>query len=339
MAVRERHPRCQRRFNVGPGSADGIRTRPLTADAGRILTVCRCTAAATTETNVPPTGHAVGEGGADRTRMPGRRVKGYYLDRGVNARVRRLSHGAPQAGSRSDQQPGVYAAVDRTSSTSQSPVLNVSHCRGADRRWFPYWHVLGVALAPGKLFDLQIAPDVRPLTSDEQAQDCGNQQQPRLRITMYLLLSTSVSPRVSPAGRLVSEGTRPARAGLPEACRAAGRWPHGSLGWMSRGACQREDPELFFPIAATGPALQQISAAKAVCRRCSVHARCLSYALETMQDGVWGGTTGEERRAMREPSPWCAGLSGGAVNLAITAEPGAIAAHAARRRPGLAGTP
>jgi WhiB family redox-sensing transcriptional regulator len=42
---------------------------------------------------------------------------------------------------------------------------------------------------------------------------------------------------------------------------------------MSRGACPREDPELFFPIAAAGPALQQISAAKTVCSRCTVHAR------------------------------------------------------------------
>ena len=41
----------------------------------------------------------------------------------------------------------------------------------------------------------------------------------------------------------------------------------GAMGWMSRGACQREDPELFFPIAADGPALQQISAAKRVCLR------------------------------------------------------------------------
>jgi hypothetical protein len=64
---------------VGPGSADGIPTRPLTADAGQILTVWRRTAAATTETSVPPTGHAVGAGGADHTGMPGRRVKGYYL--------------------------------------------------------------------------------------------------------------------------------------------------------------------------------------------------------------------------------------------------------------------
>jgi len=78
----------------------------------------------------------------------------------------------------------------------------------------------------------------------------------------------------------------------------------GSSGWMSRGACQGQDPELFFPIAADGPAVQQISAAKAVCGRCAVRVMCLSYALSSAQDGIWGGTTGEERRAMRERHSW-----------------------------------
>lgn len=72
-------------------------------------------------------------------------------------------------------------------------------------------------------------------------------------------------------------------------------------GWMSQGACQGEDPEIFFPIATTGPALDQISAAKAICRRCAVRQPCLSYAAATMQDGIWGGTTRDERRALRGP--------------------------------------
>lgn len=72
----------------------------------------------------------------------------------------------------------------------------------------------------------------------------------------------------------------------------------GSLTWMSRGACQAEDPELFFPIAAQGPAISQIRAARAVCQRCAVAALCLAYALQTSQAGIWGGTTEEERRAM-----------------------------------------
>ena len=72
------------------------------------------------------------------------------------------------------------------------------------------------------------------------------------------------------------------------------------MDWMSRGACQREDPELFFPIAVTGPAVEQISAAKRVCLRCPVRAACLSFGLKTTQEGIWGGTTPDERRAMRK---------------------------------------
>jgi WhiB family redox-sensing transcriptional regulator len=75
-----------------------------------------------------------------------------------------------------------------------------------------------------------------------------------------------------------------------------------SSDWMSRGECQREDPELFFPIAAIGPALHQVNAAKAVCLRCAVRAACLSYGLETRQEGIWGGTTWDERAAMSEPA-------------------------------------
>lgn len=75
-----------------------------------------------------------------------------------------------------------------------------------------------------------------------------------------------------------------------------------SSGWMPRGACRGEDPELFFPVTAAGPALAQVFAAKAVCFRCAVRAACLSYALVTGQAGIWGGTTQEERHAMRRSS-------------------------------------
>jgi WhiB family transcriptional regulator, redox-sensing transcriptional regulator len=73
-----------------------------------------------------------------------------------------------------------------------------------------------------------------------------------------------------------------------------------STAWMFRGACLGEDPELFFPVTATGPALQEISSAKAICGRCAVRVMCLSYALATRQSGVWGGTTGEERDCRAE---------------------------------------
>ena len=72
-----------------------------------------------------------------------------------------------------------------------------------------------------------------------------------------------------------------------------------SAAWMSRGACHGVDPEMFFPIGGTGPALAQISAARAICAGCTVRQPCLHYAAATMQDGIWGGTTAEERRVLR----------------------------------------
>ena len=69
---------------------------------------------------------------------------------------------------------------------------------------------------------------------------------------------------------------------------------------MDRGTCQTAEPELFFPVSATGPATAQVAAAKAVCRGCPVRAECLRYAMQTAQDhGIWGGTTDEERRVAR----------------------------------------
>ncbi|MER8226053.1 WhiB family transcriptional regulator [Streptomyces sp. NPDC094143] len=70
--------------------------------------------------------------------------------------------------------------------------------------------------------------------------------------------------------------------------------------WREAGACTREDPELFFPIGDTGPALLQIEEAKSVCRRCPVLERCASWALEMGEThGVWGGMSEDERRHLR----------------------------------------
>ncbi len=85
---------------------------------------------------------------------------------------------------------------------------------------------------------------------------------------------------------------------VPTAARAA------PAGWASRGACLDSDPDLFFPIAPTGPGLQQIAQAKAVCARCPVRRECLQYALATHQvHGVWGGTSEEERQRLRSRGP------------------------------------
>jgi WhiB family redox-sensing transcriptional regulator len=72
------------------------------------------------------------------------------------------------------------------------------------------------------------------------------------------------------------------------------------MDWRHRAACRDEDPELFFPIGTTGPALLQVDDAKAVCRRCDAVDECLTWAIDSDQDaGVWGGLSEDERRAVR----------------------------------------
>lgn len=72
--------------------------------------------------------------------------------------------------------------------------------------------------------------------------------------------------------------------------------------WRHDAACRDEDPDLFFVIGNTGPALLQIEDAKAVCQRCplAVVDACLAFALRTNQEaGVWGNTSEDERRALK----------------------------------------
>jgi WhiB family redox-sensing transcriptional regulator len=69
--------------------------------------------------------------------------------------------------------------------------------------------------------------------------------------------------------------------------------------WRDSAACRAVDPDLFFPIGNTGPALLQIHEAKRICHSCPVRDECLRWALDTGQSiGVWGGTSEAERRAL-----------------------------------------
>ncbi len=70
--------------------------------------------------------------------------------------------------------------------------------------------------------------------------------------------------------------------------------------WRHLAACRDSDPSLFFPVGRTGMAVEQVAAAKVVCKDCPAQADCLEFALTTNQDsGVWGGTSEEERRHLR----------------------------------------
>jgi WhiB family transcriptional regulator, redox-sensing transcriptional regulator len=71
--------------------------------------------------------------------------------------------------------------------------------------------------------------------------------------------------------------------------------------WRELAACRDSDPDLFFPIGTTGPAVEQIEKARGICGICSVREACLQYALETNQEaGVWGGFAEDERRRLRK---------------------------------------
>ena len=71
--------------------------------------------------------------------------------------------------------------------------------------------------------------------------------------------------------------------------------------WRQKASCRDTDPDLFFPVGTTGTAVDQIEAAKIVCRACEARDECLEFALATNQEsGVWGATSEEERRKLRK---------------------------------------
>ncbi|MEU6998723.1 WhiB family transcriptional regulator [Nonomuraea sp. NPDC046570] len=78
-----------------------------------------------------------------------------------------------------------------------------------------------------------------------------------------------------------------------------------TLRWADRGACRNSDPALFFPLTWDGRTAPHTAVARRVCLGCPVRLPCLEWAVETGEpDGMWGGTTPDERRRIRSaPSP------------------------------------
>lgn len=80
-------------------------------------------------------------------------------------------------------------------------------------------------------------------------------------------------------------------------------------GWHHRAACLDEDPELFFPVGTSPEAVEQTREAKIVCDGCPVRVECLAWALALGEQGVWGGTTDDERAALRAAAARPAGVA------------------------------
>ena len=69
--------------------------------------------------------------------------------------------------------------------------------------------------------------------------------------------------------------------------------------WTRLAVCNQTDPEAFFPEKGGSNA-----AAKAICNRCPVTAKCLEYALANDERfGIWGGMSERERREMKRARP------------------------------------
>jgi WhiB family transcriptional regulator, redox-sensing transcriptional regulator len=67
--------------------------------------------------------------------------------------------------------------------------------------------------------------------------------------------------------------------------------------WRAAGACRSADPDLFFPI---GNGVVAVRKALQICAGCGVRQQCLDFAMQNGEmNGVWGGTTAEERLRAR----------------------------------------
>ena len=66
-------------------------------------------------------------------------------------------------------------------------------------------------------------------------------------------------------------------------------------GWHADALC-REYPTLPW-IPDRGQSLREM---RAVCHRCSIRAECLVAGIDGDEHGIWGGTSGRERRLLRD---------------------------------------
>ncbi|HEY6788014.1 MAG TPA: WhiB family transcriptional regulator [Trebonia sp.] len=93
--------------------------------------------------------------------------------------------------------------------------------------------------------------------------------------------------------------------------------------WRESGACVTADPDLFFPVATGAVAVQQAERARRICAGCHVRRQCLQFAMDFREaDGIWGGTTPEERQHARLDA---AAARRSAARLARRAGPGTAA--------------
>lgn len=72
---------------------------------------------------------------------------------------------------------------------------------------------------------------------------------------------------------------------------------------MTTIPCRTRDPDLWFPIGFSGPSVLQAELAVSLCHSCPIEQACLEQALAIMPAGIWGGTTEQERNAIKAKRP------------------------------------
>jgi WhiB family redox-sensing transcriptional regulator len=70
--------------------------------------------------------------------------------------------------------------------------------------------------------------------------------------------------------------------------------------WRNQANCLQYDPELWWPIGTSGPAVQQMETAISICLSCPVRLECLRFAVDNhIPEGVWGGMGEDERSSYK----------------------------------------
>jgi hypothetical protein len=72
---------------------------------------------------------------------------------------------------------------------------------------------------------------------------------------------------------------------------------------FKRGACVGVDTEVYFP-AGDSFTKDDIKLLSKICDGCSVKNVCLEWALASERSGYWGGTTPQQRVAIRRRIKW-----------------------------------
>lgn len=104
--------------------------------------------------------------------------------------------------------------------------------------------------------------------------------------------------------------------------------------WMDLAACLGADGEAFFPVGVGGPAHEQTKYARERwCNDCPVSGDCLDFALDRrLGDGIWGGTTPDERTALKRRASRARARTSDAAPVSRAArKAGQVDAAAARR--------